>query len=77
MGGFIPTGEGSTGISGLGKEGERRGREERERGEEERRGREERKREGGREERKEEKEREWRMMKDEGVVALVHNLPHQ
>lgn len=65
MGGFIPTGEGSTGISGLGKEGERRGREER-------------KREGGREERKEEKEeRERRMMKDEGVVALVHNLPHQ
>ena len=37
VGGFIPTGEGSTGISGLGKEGERRGREGRERGEEERR----------------------------------------
>ena len=35
MSGFIPTGEGSTGISGLGKEEERRAEERREGGEEE------------------------------------------
>ena len=42
MGGFIPTGEGSTGISCLGKEGERRG--ERRENEEKKEGGDERKR---------------------------------
>ena len=60
--GFIPTGEGSTGISGLGKEGERRGREERRRGRGRGKGKE--RREGGKKRRGEVDD------KRQGVVAI-------